>query len=499
MAGLLDFLQTPESRMGIGLLAAAGPRADGAGFGQRLNEAMGMQDAYGQNQMRSKLLQSQIDENAAQAKILAMQAEQAGKKQELLAGLLGGLGGVSTGGGVNMGTPAGGGLASLSLDQVTALKAQGIDLLEPWKIAQQGLKQDAGAYYKYGNGQTQYMPKLGEGQGVMNGQVQNAPGYAESNAQTEGMKAAAVSAAQYPYAVGQDAAKQRLGAQLDPMKVFNPQSGREEYAPRSQVAQPPQQQFSGPGYAGGSAQAAAADQLRIMQSELDKLPPNHPDRPAIQREMQRLGGVAAQGGGYAAGPSIAEAAAAAATQARAVDTAKADVVRDSEGWRKGVMYAENIGNADRAIELLKLGPTASGMGALADNSAAFFGKATPGAKIAAQLDIISAGMIKNVPRFEGPQSDKDVDQYKSAAGRVGDRTLPVEIRMAAAEEVKSLAQKASQQQGKSSPPGGASGSWGNKPIPAAAINDLKMRGPKAHAQFDAIFGQGAAARALGGN
>ena len=45
MAGLLDFLQTPESRMGIGLLAAAGPRADGAGFGQRLNEAMGMQDA----------------------------------------------------------------------------------------------------------------------------------------------------------------------------------------------------------------------------------------------------------------------------------------------------------------------------------------------------------------------------------------------------------------------------------------------------------------------
>ncbi len=47
--------------------------------------------------------------------------------------------------------------------------------------------------------------------------------------------------------------------------------------------------------------------------------------------------------------------------------------------------------------------------------------------------------------------------------------------------------------------GGASGGWGEKPIPPAAVNDLKMRGPKAHAQFDAIFGQGAAARALGGN
>jgi hypothetical protein len=56
MAGLLDFLQTPESRLGIGLLAAAGPRADGAGFGQRLNEAMGMQDAYGQRKEQSDWL-----------------------------------------------------------------------------------------------------------------------------------------------------------------------------------------------------------------------------------------------------------------------------------------------------------------------------------------------------------------------------------------------------------------------------------------------------------
>jgi len=201
-----------------------------------------------------------------------------------------------------------------------------------------------------------------------------------------------------------------------------------------------------------------------MQSELDKLPANHPDRPAIMREIQRIGGgQAAPSGNYAAGPSAQEVAANEAAKVRAVDTAKADVGRDTEGRKKGVMYSENIGNADRALELLKLGPTASGIGALADSGAAFFGQATPGAKIAAQLDIISAGMIKNVPRFEGPQSDKDVDQYKSAAGRVGDRTLPVEIRMAAAEEVKSLAQKASEQQGKSFPPGGASGGWGENP------------------------------------
>jgi len=442
MAGLLDFLQTPESRLGIGLLAAAGPRADGAGFGQRLNEAMGMQDAYGQNQMRSKLLQSQIDWNAAQTKMRTLQAEQAGKKQELLAGLLGGLGGVSTGGGVNMGAPAGGGLASLSLDQVTALMAQGIDLLEPWKIAQQGLKQDAGAYYKYGNGQTQYMPKLGEGQGVINGQVQNAPGYAESNAKTEGMKAGAIAAAQYPYAVGQDAAKQRLGAQLDPMKVFNPQSGREEYAPRSQVAQPPQQQFSGPGYAGGSAAAAAPEQLRIMQSELDRLPANHPDRLAIMREMQRLGGgQVAQSGNFAAGPSAAEVAANEAAKTRAVDTAKADVVRDTSQKGDSKKFAQMTSGLDRAIQLLEQQPTGSGVGAVVDKGLNAVGVSTRGGAIASQLETLSGWLVSNVPRMEGPQSNFDVENYKTMAGMVGDRTKPIETRLAAAREAKRLQEK----------------------------------------------------------
>lgn len=96
MPGLLDFLNTPESRMGIGLLAAAGPRADGAGFGQRLNEAMGMQDAYGQNQMRSQLLKSQIDENTSQAAYRKAQADkeqaaqaQLQRMQEALPGLFG--------------------------------------------------------------------------------------------------------------------------------------------------------------------------------------------------------------------------------------------------------------------------------------------------------------------------------------------------------------------------------------------------------------------------
>lgn len=57
--GLLDFLNTPESRLGIGLLAAAGPRADGAGAGQRIAEALQMRDRFQQSQQDGQWLNQQ--------------------------------------------------------------------------------------------------------------------------------------------------------------------------------------------------------------------------------------------------------------------------------------------------------------------------------------------------------------------------------------------------------------------------------------------------------
>jgi len=62
MAGLLDVFDDPGAQLGMGLLAAASPRADGAGFGQRLMEvvqsAQGMQKA----KMQQQLYQMQFDE-----------------------------------------------------------------------------------------------------------------------------------------------------------------------------------------------------------------------------------------------------------------------------------------------------------------------------------------------------------------------------------------------------------------------------------------------------
>jgi hypothetical protein len=59
------------------------------------------------------------------------------------------------------------------------------------------------------------------------------------------------------------------------------------------------------------------------------------------------------------------------------------------------------------------------------------GESTESSRAAAQLSQLAASMILNMPRLEGPQSDKDVALYKEQAARVGDTELPVDDRLAA--------------------------------------------------------------------
>lgn len=79
--------------------------------------------------------------------------------------------------------------------------------------------------------------------------------------------------------------------------------------------------------------------------------------------------------------------------------------------------------------------TGSGAGRLVDVGAGFFGKATPGAIAIGKLAPIADLVLKMVPRFEGPQSDKDTKSYKEAAGQLSDATLPTKIRKDAAKEI----------------------------------------------------------------
>lgn len=87
MAGLMDFLATPEARMGIGLLSAGGPQTDptktGLGFAlQSMNDA---KDAYDKQQMAKLIAQSQLMENVGQAQARMATARAAQAKAEALA------------------------------------------------------------------------------------------------------------------------------------------------------------------------------------------------------------------------------------------------------------------------------------------------------------------------------------------------------------------------------------------------------------------------------
>lgn len=79
--------------------------------------------------------------------------------------------------------------------------------------------------------------------------------------------------------------------------------------------------------------------------------------------------------------------------------------------------------------------TGSGIGRAVDVGAGFFGKATPGAIAIGKLAPIADMVLKMVPRFEGPQSDKDTKSYKEAAGQLADASMPNEIRKQAALEI----------------------------------------------------------------
>jgi hypothetical protein len=146
-----------------------------------------------------------------------------------------------------------------------------------------------------------------------------------------------------------------------------------------------------------------------------------------------------------------------------VNTAAADVVRDTATQKKEKSAGEMIAAVRRARDLLKEGPTASGAGEIMDKTAAFFGKSTKGAEVSSKLDIVAGDLLNNVPRMEGPQSDGDRVEYKIQAGRAADRSVPTPQRLAAMDELERLQSKYAKLNGGATPSGGASGDWSASP------------------------------------
>jgi hypothetical protein len=85
--------------------------------------------------------------------------------------------------------------------------------------------------------------------------------------------------------------------------------------------------------------------------------------------------------------------------------------------------------------------TGSYIGNLVDTAAAVFGAGTTGSEAIAALAPISDLVLKMVPRFEGPQSNYDVQSYKEAAGNLSNPNVPGSVKMRAAKEIKRLFEK----------------------------------------------------------
>jgi len=112
---------------------------------------------------------------------------------------------------------------------------------------------------------------------------------------------------------------------------------------------------------------------------------------------------------------------------------KAGRERQGKQMLSALTDAENILKGGRA--------TASGIGNVVDAGARMVGVSTLGAQDAARLESLSGWLVSNVPRMEGPQSNYDVQNYMTMAGKVGDRTTPIPERTAALQEVRRLQQK----------------------------------------------------------
>jgi len=126
-----------------------------------------------------------------------------------------------------------------------------------------------------------------------------------------------------------------------------------------------------------------------------------------------------------------------ATSRPVINATGDQLVPANSQYAKDIKGAKNLSTLiPMAEKILKDGPTASGFGNNVDKAASFFGKATEGAKLASQLDVVGNTMVMNVPRFEGPQSDADRAYYTASVGNITDRSLPVGVRLASLRTLK---------------------------------------------------------------
>jgi hypothetical protein len=108
---------------------------------------------------------------------------------------------------------------------------------------------------------------------------------------------------------------------------------------------------------------------------------------------------------------------------------------------------QKIADAQSVLSLLDEGEpfiknaTGSTVGNIRDKAIGMVGQSTSAGRDAARLAAIGGQLTSKMPKMSGPQSDKDVLLYKEMAGRIGDPSVPADVKQAAADTIRNLNQK----------------------------------------------------------
>lgn len=396
MAGLLDFLNTDEGKMGLALLAAAGPTPYPASFGQRLQGAMGQLQADKAMQTKQGLLSAQMDEYKAQSKqreadatVKAAELERQRRIAENLPSLFGGASAPGTGatGNVNAALPPELQIGALpALPGASGMPQGGFD----WRRAVAlGMRPEE--IEKYAG-----LSNIGRSEVARTVEVDDGKG-GKMTLQLD----------KFGQPVGQG-----MPGYIAPVQVN--QGDRVTFVrPSAGVAlpvgmSPAERDASARGWAtvNQGAQRLALDQSNAVAG---KAPPGY--------RYKQDGSLEAIPGGPA-------------------------------DLRNNPDAAKKVGDAKDVLDILndveKLLPKATGSYAGAGYDAVaggLFGATTEGAKATAQLKALQGILVSKMPKMSGPQSDKDVQLYREMAGQVGDPTIPVAARQAAVDTIRKLNEK----------------------------------------------------------
>lgn len=127
-------------------------------------------------------------------------------------------------------------------------------------------------------------------------------------------------------------------------------------------------------------------------------------------------------------------------QSGAKKTAELTATAEGDVAKKGKQAEGTLDLIQRAEQILPAA-TSGTVGKMISGAANMAGISTDKTKADKQLKVISAGLVANVPRMEGPQSNYDVELYRQAAGDIGNADIPREDRLAALQTIKDIQQK----------------------------------------------------------